>query len=150
MFVAMFHGSQRKLIRLLISFIQVKCIFLMHLREVHKSISFLSFFYMERKVKKWTPPCRLWGKSDCSLWLETDPRVSGQSQYGIQMLWFVQNWTNWSWTQRNNLPMTYFLFVSCAGIMRELEGWNGLHILYLVKSSRFKWNANDTWYSISD
>lgn len=50
-------------IRLLISFIQIKCIFLMHLREVHKSISFSSFFYVERKVKKWTPACRLWGKS---------------------------------------------------------------------------------------
>lgn len=150
MFVAMCHGSQRKLIQLLISFIQVKCIFLMHLREVHKSISFSSFFYVERKWKNEHHPVGYEVNPDCSLWLETDPRVSGQSRYGIQMSWFVQNWTNWSWTQRNNLPVTYFLFVSCAGIMRELEGWNGLHILYLVKISRFKWNSNDTWYSISD
>lgn len=150
MFVAMCHGSQRKLIWPLISFIQVKCIFLMHLREVHKSISFLSFFYVERKVKKWTPPCRLWGKSGLFSVVGNRP----QSQWTISVwnpnVWFVQNWTNWSWTQRNNLPVTYFLFVSCAGITRESEGWNGLHILYLVKSSRFKWNTNDTWYSISD
>lgn len=63
MFLAICHGSQRKLIQLLNFFIQVKCIFLMHLREVHKSISFSSFSYIGRKVKKCTPHCRLWSKS---------------------------------------------------------------------------------------
>lgn len=38
MFVVICHGSQRKLIQLLNSFIQVNFIFLMHLREVHNPI----------------------------------------------------------------------------------------------------------------